>query len=89
MRIGGRVGLAEKGGAFFGIVPELMTKDAEGARGIGEAFGHVCRGLLIDEESAESLVLALEGECGGEEEVLIRRCSYLIASTARHNPMML
>jgi hypothetical protein len=49
----------------------------------------ICRGLLIDEESAEGLVLTLEGELGGEEEIAIRGCCYLIASTIWHILIML
>jgi hypothetical protein len=80
--------LAEKGAAFVGVVPELMTKDPKGTRRIAEAPGPIRRELLIDEESAERLILALEGRLGREEEVLIRHC-YLIARTVRYVLMML
>jgi hypothetical protein len=73
----------------MGVVAELMTKDAEGARGIAEALGHIRGGLLLDEEGAESLVLALEGEFGGEEKTLVGMCCYLITSTGGHNIIML
>jgi hypothetical protein len=68
--------LAEEGGAFLRVVAELMADDAEGARGVAEAAGDFGRRLLIDEVSAEGLILALQWELGGEEEglsVAIRR----------------
>ena len=82
--MGAALRLAEKGGAFVGIVAELITQDAEGAWRVAEAFGHLSRGILIDEEGAEGLVLALERELGGKEEALTERCCYLITSTDWH-----
>jgi hypothetical protein len=70
-------------------VTELVAQDPEGAWGIAEPSGDIRGGLLIDEKSAQRLVLSLEGELRGEEEVLIGRCCYLIASTGWHNIMML
>ena len=82
------LGLAEKGRAFAGVVPELMAKDAEGAWGIAEAGGDIRGRVLIDEESAESFILPLEWRLRGEEEVQIGRC-YPIASTVWHTHTML
>ncbi len=76
--------LAEEGSALLGIMAELMAKDAEGAGGVAEAAGHVGRGLLIDEESAEGFVLALHRELGGKEEFLVGRSRYPICSAGVH-----
>ena len=81
--------LAEEGSAFFGVVAELVTEDPESARGIAETAGDVGGGFLVDEESAQSLVLALQGKLGGEEEFLVGRCRYLIVGTDMHIHMML
>ena len=81
--------LAEEGGAFLRVVAELITQDAEGAGGVAEAAGDVGGGLLIDEVSAEGFVLALQGELGGEEEVLVARCRYLICSAGLHISIVL
>ena len=81
--------LAEEGSALFGVVAELVTEDTKSARGIAETAGDLGGGFLVDEESAQGLVLALQGKLGGEEEFLIGRCSYLIVSTDMHIGMML
>jgi len=81
--------LAEEGSAFQGIVAELIAEDAEGAWGVAEASGDVGGGLVIDEEGTEGFVLALQGELGGKEEVLVGRCGYLIRSAGLHIQMML
>jgi hypothetical protein len=60
-------------------VAELIAENAEGARRVAETTGDLGRGLLLDEAGTEGFVLALQGELGGEEEVLIGRCRYLIA----------
>ena len=70
------------------MVAELMTKDAEGAGRVAEALGHLRRGILLDEEGAQSLVLALERELGGNKEALIGRRCYLITSTDWHDHIM-
>ena len=56
--------MAEEGSALMGIVAELMAEDAEGARGVTEAAGDVGRWLIVDEEGADGLILALHGELG-------------------------
>ena len=61
------LGLSEEG-AFVGAMAELMTQDAERARGVAEAGGDLVGGELFDEIGAESFVLAVEGVLGGEEE---------------------
>ena len=71
------------------VVAELMTQDAEGTGGVAEAASDVAGGLLIDEVSAESFILALHGELRGEEEVLVARCRYLIRSAGVHISMVL
>ena len=66
--------LAEEGSALFGVVAELVTEDTKSARGIAETAGDLGGGLLVDEESAQGLVLALQGKLGGEEELLVGWC---------------
>ena len=60
--------LAEEGGALLGVMAELMAQDAEGAGRIAEALGGFGRRELFDEESAQGLVLPLEGLFGGKED---------------------
>jgi len=81
--------LAKEGSALLGIVAELMAEDAEGARGVTKATGDFDRGLFLDEEGTEGFVLALHGELGGKEEVLVSRCRYLIRSAGLHTEMVL
>jgi len=81
--------LAEEGSALLGIVAELMAKDAEGAWGVTKTAGDVAGGLVVDEEGAESLVLALNGELWGQEEFIIRLGDYLIYSTGLHTMIVL
>ena len=71
------------------VVAELMADDAEGARGIAEAARDFGRWLLIDEVSTEGFILALQRELGGEEEVLVARCRYLIRSAGLHTSIVL
>lgn len=51
------------------IVAELVTKNAEGARGVTEVAGGLVGGEEFDEEGAQGLVLAVFGVGGPEEEV--------------------
>ena len=81
--------LAEERGAFERIVAELIAEDAEGAGGIAEAAGDFGRWFVIDEEGAEGFVLALQGELGGEEEILVARRRYLIRSAGLHITIVL
>ncbi len=83
-RLGTALGLAEKGGALVGVVAELMAKDTEGAWRIAGTAGGVGGELLVYEEGAEGLVLALEGELRGEKEVVVGWYCYLITSTDWH-----
>jgi len=55
------LGLAEESGPFFGVVAELVAEHAKGAGRITEALGGLGRREFFDEESAQGLVLALEG----------------------------
>jgi hypothetical protein len=87
-RLGATPGLAEEGGPLFRVVTELVTEDPKGARRIAKPAGDGGGGFLVDEESAEGLVLALEGELRGEEELLVGLCCYLITRTRRHNPIV-
>jgi hypothetical protein len=45
-----------------------MTENAKGPWSVAEAMSDHVGGLLLDEVSAEGLVLALLGRFGGEEE---------------------
>lgn len=81
--------LAKEGGAFVGVVTELVAEDAKSTHGIAETAGDVAGGFFINDEGAESFILTLHGELGGEEEVLIGGSNYLIHSTGPHNQMML
>jgi hypothetical protein len=58
-----------------------MAPDAKGADGIAETAGDVAGGFFIDNEGAESLLLALEGRTVGEEKLLVGGSNYLIGST--------
>lgn len=75
--------------AFMGIVSELVAEDAEGGRRIAKTACDVARRLILDEEGAESFVLTLQGELGGEKEFLIGGSDYVIHITGRHSSMML
>jgi hypothetical protein len=66
-----------------------MAEDAEGADGITEPACDLAGGFLVDEVGAEGLVLALQGELWGEEELLVGGSAYLIGGTEQHNPIML
>ena len=81
--------LAEEGGAFIGVVAELMAEDAEGAQGIAETAGHIAGGLFIDEEGSEGFVLALQRELWGKEELLVGGSNSLIDRTGGHIEIML
>ena len=65
-----------------------MAQDAKGAQRVAETAGDVAGGFFIDEEGAESFVLALQGELWGKEELLVRRYDYLIHSTGLHIQIM-
>ena len=58
----------EEHGPLGGIVSELMTEDAKGPGCEAEAMRDLVGGCLLDEVSAEGLVLALLGRFGGQEE---------------------
>ena len=73
----------------MGIVAELIAEDAEEAGGVAEAASDVAGWLLVNEEGAEGLVLALQRELRGKEEVLVARCDYLIRSAGLHIQMVL
>jgi hypothetical protein len=66
IRTGARFG--EERLAFVGIMTELMAEDAKGAGGVLEALRDFGGGKLLDEESAERLVLSLASGFGGREE---------------------
>jgi hypothetical protein len=62
------LGVAEEPGAFGVVVAELVAEDAKRPGRIAEAACHVGGTLLVGEEGAERLVLALERFFGGEKE---------------------
>ena len=51
-----------------GIAPKVVAKDAEGADAIAERTGHLCGGLLPDEEGSQRLILAVARIAGPEKE---------------------
>ena len=51
-----------------GVLPEVMTEDAETTVAIAEALGSLLGGEFVDEESAQGLVLAVGGIGRVEEE---------------------
>ena len=81
--------LSEEGSAFFGVVAELMTEDAKSARRVAETPGDIGGGFLVNEESPEGFVLALQGGLGGLEEIAVGRWCYLIGSAGLHISIVL
>jgi hypothetical protein len=79
----------KEGVPFFGIMPKLVTEDAEGARGVTETTGDIMRGLAIDEKGTQSFVLPVEGFFGDQEEARVGRCCYLIYMIYSHLAIML
>ena len=67
-----RGGRGEEHGPLGGIVSELMTEDAKGPGCVAEAVRDLMGGCLLDEVSAEGLVLPLLGRFGGQEEPSLR-----------------
>lgn len=59
----------KEAGAEGGVMPELVTEAAESGAGVAEAPGHVGGGAVVQEVSAEGLVLALADGFGGQEEL--------------------
>jgi hypothetical protein len=55
-------------GSFGGVVPELMTEDPKGPRGVPEAAGDLVGRHLLDQEAAQRFVLPLQGRLRGQEE---------------------
>jgi hypothetical protein len=51
-----------------GIMAKVMAQDAKGARGIAKIAGGLAGRLGVHEIGAQSLVLALFGRAGFEEE---------------------
>jgi hypothetical protein len=49
---------------FFGIVPELVAKDAKATRGVSESPGDFMRRLTVQEKSPQRLILPMEGLFG-------------------------
>ena len=64
--------VAEDPASEPGLVAEAVAEDAEGPRGVAEAFGGLGGGETFDEIGAEGLVLAVERLLGGEEEPGLR-----------------
>ena len=83
---GSRAGAArrrwEKGGALLRVVSEQIGEHAKAAGRIAEAPGGLGRRDLFGEEGAQGLVLALEGQLGGEEKSGGISLYYATTSTA-------
>jgi hypothetical protein len=58
--VGAGFGVLEEGGAFLGVVAEVVAENAQGVGGITEAAGDLGAGQFLDEEGAEGFVLAVE-----------------------------
>jgi hypothetical protein len=67
-----RRGRGEERRPLGGIMSELMTEDAKGPRRVAEAVRDLVGGYLLDEVSAEGLILPLERRFGGQEEPGLR-----------------
>jgi hypothetical protein len=67
--------LTEEGSTLVGTVAKLMAEDTKGALGVAETASDLDRGLLFDEEGAESFILALQRKLRGKEEMPIWRSS--------------
>jgi len=91
---GGLFGLDARAGAggekegATGVAAELVTENAEGARGVTEVAGGLGGRDLINKEGSQGLVLALFGVGGTEEKVLgvcySNWCFYLYVYTVLH-----
>jgi hypothetical protein len=77
--VANRIGFGSMLGAFGwgqekgpgGVLTEMVDQDAETALGVAKAAGRLFGGELVDEEGAQSLVLAVGG-VGGLKEGLRR-----------------
>jgi hypothetical protein len=67
------LGVLEKGRALGGVVGELVAEHTEGAWRVSEGTGDLGGRKLLDEVSAQGLILALEGIFGSEEETGVGR----------------
>jgi hypothetical protein len=65
LSFGSGLALAEE---IKGLAAELAAQDAEGPWGVAEAPSGFLGGEVLDEESAQGLVLALRRRLGFEEE---------------------
>jgi len=65
---GSGLGLLKEGGAFVGVMAELVAEDPQGIVGVAEAAGDLGSGRLLDEEGAQGFVLAVERGLRAEEE---------------------
>jgi len=71
------------------ISAELIHQTAEAAGCIAEACGDLGGTEALDEVSAQGLVLALQRELRGKEEVPVWRSRYLIRSAGLHTQIVL
>jgi len=62
-------GLLKEGGAFVGVMAELVAEDPQGIVGVAEAARDLGTGQLLEEEGAQGLVLAVRRGLRGEEEI--------------------
>lgn len=67
--LGARASARGKKEGGLRVMTELVTEDTEGARRVAEAASDLLRGELIQEESAQRLVLPVFWVVGAEKEV--------------------
>ena len=79
----------EEGISFFGIVPELVAKDAKTAGCVPEPLGDNMGRLAVEEEGPKRFVLPMEGLFGRGKKTRLRRLRYLIAMSDSHILMLL
>jgi hypothetical protein len=65
-------GGGEEGGAFGGVMTELMTEDTKGPRRVAESACDFTGGPLLNEVRAEGFVLTLERCIRSQEELGVR-----------------
>jgi hypothetical protein len=70
----------EEPGALGGVVPKLVTQDAEGAGSVGKASRDFLGRRPFNEEAAQGFILAVQGCFRGKEELGFRGRCYSISS---------
>ena len=51
-----------------GLAAEVVAKDVKGVKGVAEGAGDLFGGTLLDQKSAQRLILAVFGQARFEEE---------------------